>query len=115
MLPRVVSALHYDVPRGTTSVGTHVRDAACYVCWAFARAFDAAVMAPHVAQLAQSHLVASRSKTETRVRQTAVFLFLGAAAARRRHVLKTKFACAKSPYFFFRRSRCSSSSRSTAR
>lgn len=54
MLPRVVSALHYDVPRGTTSVGTHVRDAACYVCWAFARAFDAAVMAPHVAQLAQS-------------------------------------------------------------
>ena len=33
---------------------THVRDAACYVCWAFARAFDAAVMAPHVAQLAQS-------------------------------------------------------------
>lgn len=57
VLPRVVAALHYDVPRGTTSVGTHVRDAACYVCWAFARAFDASVMAPHVAPLAQSLLV----------------------------------------------------------
>ena len=60
VLPRVVGALHYDVPRGTTSVGTHVRDAACYVCWAFARAFDASVMAPHVATLAQSLLVQAR-------------------------------------------------------
>lgn len=73
MLPRVVSALHYDVPRGTTSVGTHVRDAACYVCWAFARAFDAAVMAPHVAQLAQS-LLSSRSKKEIQGSQKPVFL-----------------------------------------
>ena len=43
VLPRLVTALHYDVPRGATSVGTHVRDAACYVCWAFARAFEPSV------------------------------------------------------------------------
>ncbi len=51
--PRIVTALHYDRPRGASSVGTHVRDAACYVCWAFARAFEPAVMAPHVGSLAQ--------------------------------------------------------------
>ena len=75
MLPRIVSALHYDVPRGTTSVGTHVRDAACYVCWAFARAFDAAVMAPHVAQLAQSLLVVVTFDREVNVRRAASAAF----------------------------------------
>jgi hypothetical protein len=32
LLPRVVEALHYDVPRGTTSVGIHVRDAISPIC-----------------------------------------------------------------------------------
>jgi hypothetical protein len=32
-------ALHYDVRRGPHSVGSHVRDAAAYVCWAFGRAY----------------------------------------------------------------------------
>ena len=35
------------------SVGMHVRDAACYVCWAFARAYAASVMRPHVQGLAR--------------------------------------------------------------
>ncbi|CAN0574750.1 unnamed protein product, partial [Ectocarpus sp. 12 AP-2014] len=33
-------ALAYDVRRGAGGVGAHVRDAACYVCWAFARAYS---------------------------------------------------------------------------
>jgi hypothetical protein len=48
VVPVVVKALVYDVRRGSNSVGSHVRDAACYVCWAFARAYSPAVMAPHV-------------------------------------------------------------------
>ncbi|KAL0309021.1 UNVERIFIED_CONTAM: Tubulin-folding cofactor D [Sesamum radiatum] len=32
-------ALHYDIRRGPHSVGSHVRDAAAYVCWAFGRAY----------------------------------------------------------------------------
>ena len=48
----VEQALKYDVRRGAHSVGAHVRDAACYLCWAFARAYAPEVMAPYVAQLA---------------------------------------------------------------
>lgn len=38
--PLVTRALQYDVRRGAGGVGAHVRDAACYVCWAFARAYS---------------------------------------------------------------------------
>lgn len=38
--PLVRRALAYDVRRGAGGVGAHVRDAACYVCWAFARAYS---------------------------------------------------------------------------
>lgn len=46
LLPLLRQALHYDVRRGPHSVGAHVRDAAAYVCWAFARAYDPEVRAP---------------------------------------------------------------------
>lgn len=36
-LPAVLEALRYDVKQGTRSVGSQVRDAACYVLWACAR------------------------------------------------------------------------------
>ncbi|KAL2324032.1 hypothetical protein Fmac_023090 [Flemingia macrophylla] len=39
VVPVIVKALHYDVRRGPHSVGSHVRDAAAYVCWAFGRAY----------------------------------------------------------------------------
>ena len=44
----VLSALVYDERRGCFSVGAHVRDAACYVCWAFARAYSPQVLMPYV-------------------------------------------------------------------
>jgi len=40
VVPRLQLAMQYDLRRGQHSVGSHVRDAACYVCWAFARAYD---------------------------------------------------------------------------
>lgn len=43
-MPVVLRALAYDEVQGACSVGAHVRDAACYVAWAFARAYDPAVM-----------------------------------------------------------------------
>jgi len=51
-LPEVVSvvirALVYDERRGCFSVGSHIRDAACYVCWAFARAYEPDVIRSQV-------------------------------------------------------------------
>ncbi|CAA6656204.1 unnamed protein product [Spirodela intermedia] len=40
VVPVITKALHYDVRRGPHSVGSHVRDAAAYVCWAFGRAYS---------------------------------------------------------------------------
>ncbi|OQR99031.1 tubulin-specific chaperone D [Achlya hypogyna] len=46
---RVVGrALMYDVRRGAHSIGAHVRDAACYACWSFARAYEPALLLPHL-------------------------------------------------------------------
>ncbi|GJQ08656.1 hypothetical protein GpartN1_g447.t1 [Galdieria partita] len=36
----VSRALRYDFARGSLHTGSQVRDAACYVCWAFARSYD---------------------------------------------------------------------------
>ena len=33
VVPILVQAIGYDVRRGQHSVGAHVRDAACYLCW----------------------------------------------------------------------------------
>jgi len=53
VIPLLEQALIYDVRKGTHSVGSHVRDAACYVCWAFARAYAPEIMKPYMNQLAQ--------------------------------------------------------------
>ena len=37
--------------------GSHVRDAACYVCWSFARAYDPAELLTYVSVIARYHLV----------------------------------------------------------
>ncbi|ETV89364.1 hypothetical protein, variant 2 [Aphanomyces astaci] len=43
-------ALMYDVRRGAHSIGAHVRDAACYACWSFARAYEPALFLPFLKQ-----------------------------------------------------------------
>ena len=50
------TALLYDVRRGPHSIGAHVRDAAAYVCWAFARAYDPGLLEGSVTALAGSLL-----------------------------------------------------------
>lgn len=77
VIPFVTKALLYDVKKGSEhnqlcdgcefyqlklaagshSIGTHVRDAACYVAWAFARAYEPSVMAPHVVELAPTLII----------------------------------------------------------
>lgn len=56
-MPVVIKALTYDVPKGYASVGSHVRDAACYVAWAFARAYEIEVLEPYVTEIATALLI----------------------------------------------------------
>jgi len=75
VVPLVVDALIYDVRRGPNSVGANVRDAACYVCWAFARAYEPSVMAPHVADLCPQMLVTAVFDREVNCRRAASAAF----------------------------------------
>ena len=51
-MPVVLKALIYDERRGLSSAGAHVRDAACYVCWSFARAYEPDELKPYVQAIA---------------------------------------------------------------
>lgn len=42
--PILNRALHLDINQGNYSQGANVRDSACYVAWAFARAYDPEVL-----------------------------------------------------------------------
>uniref|UniRef100_A0A8C6RHM6 Tubulin-specific chaperone D n=1 Tax=Nannospalax galili TaxID=1026970 RepID=A0A8C6RHM6_NANGA len=62
-LPEVVTvilkALTYDEKRGACSVGANVRDAACYVCWAFARAYEPQELTPFVTAISSALIIAA--------------------------------------------------------
>ncbi len=53
VVPVVMRALTYEERRGVCSVGAHVRDAGCYVCWAFARAYQPQHLQPYVTDIAR--------------------------------------------------------------
>lgn len=53
VVPIIVKALNFDEKRGNFSVGAHVRDAACYVCWAFARAYEPPDIKPYVQDISK--------------------------------------------------------------
>lgn len=53
VVPVVLKALTYDEKKGYFSIGAHVRDAACYVCWAFARAYNPEDIVPYVNQISR--------------------------------------------------------------
>ncbi|CAE7039485.1 TFCD [Symbiodinium natans] len=54
VIPLICQALHFEQVSGNHAVGQHVRDAACYVCWAFARAYAPDVLQPYVEDLAKA-------------------------------------------------------------
>jgi len=53
VIPVLAKALVYDEKCGHFSFGANVRDAACYICWSFARAYDACEVAPYVETIAR--------------------------------------------------------------
>ncbi|KAL4443777.1 hypothetical protein ABPG75_011514 [Micractinium tetrahymenae] len=73
--PLVVQALEYDVRRGPCSVGAHVRDAAAYVCWAFARAYSPEALGATVATLAPALITLACYDREVNCRRAAAAAF----------------------------------------
>lgn len=71
VIPFVERAIQYDILRGQHSIGAHVRDAACYVCWAFSRAYSPAVMAPFLEALSTALLVTALFDREVNCRRAA--------------------------------------------
>ncbi|XP_057830679.2 tubulin-folding cofactor D isoform X2 [Cryptomeria japonica] len=75
VVPVIIKALHYDVRRGPHSVGSHVRDAAAYVCWAFGRAYSHSVMKGILEELAPHLLTIACYDREVNCRRAAAAAF----------------------------------------
>ncbi|GFY92637.1 ARM repeat superfamily protein [Actinidia rufa] len=75
VVPVVAKALHYDIRRGPHSVGSHVRDAAAYVCWAFGRAYYQRDMESVLEQLAPHLLSVACYDREVNCRRAAAAAF----------------------------------------
>ncbi|CAH1400055.1 unnamed protein product [Nezara viridula] len=75
VIPLVKKALLYDEPLGHTSVGSHIRDAACYLAWTFARAYDTHVFAPYVPDIANALVVLTCFDREVNIRRAASAAF----------------------------------------
>lgn len=74
-VPIIEDAIQFDLLRGQHSVGAHVRDAACYVCWAFARAYSSEVMRPFVSSLSCTMLITALYDREVNCRRAASAAF----------------------------------------
>ena len=75
VVPHILTALVYDERKGSFSVGSHIRDAACYVCWSFARAYEPLVLRPHVASIANGLLIVACFDREVNCRRAASAAF----------------------------------------
>ncbi|KAJ8608498.1 hypothetical protein CTAYLR_005747 [Chrysophaeum taylorii] len=65
------TCVRFDRRTASGSVGAHVRDAACYVAWALARAYDPTLVSPAVPRLVEAVLVVAVLDREVHVRRAA--------------------------------------------
>ncbi|NXD20356.1 TBCD protein, partial [Spelaeornis formosus] len=71
VVPVLLRALTYDEKRGACSVGANVRDAACYVCWAFARAYEPAELIPFISHISSALVIAAVFDRDVNCRRAA--------------------------------------------
>jgi len=77
-IPREVFHLaffQYDVKKGQHSVGAHVRDAACYTSWAFARAYAPSILRNYVNELSREIVLTCLFDREVNCRRAASAAF----------------------------------------
>ncbi|XP_043244301.1 tubulin-specific chaperone D-like [Amphibalanus amphitrite] len=75
VIPVLLRALVYDELQGNYSVGAAVRDAACYVCWAFARAYQPDHFRQYALQVAPALLCVALFDREVNCRRAASAAF----------------------------------------
>ncbi|NXB05915.1 TBCD protein, partial [Cnemophilus loriae] len=75
VVPVMLKALTYDEKRGACSVGSNVRDAACYVCWAFARAYEPAELIPFISHISSALVIAAVFDRDVNCRRAASAAF----------------------------------------
>jgi hypothetical protein len=75
VVPVVVWAIEYDVRRGQYSADMHIKEASCYVCLAFARAYAPSVLRPHVPVLSTALVLTSMFDREVNCRKAASTAF----------------------------------------
>ena len=91
VVPYVIQGIHFDaIPASTStlssSVGAHVRDAACYTYWAFGRAFDPLVLRPFLSDLNHAAVVTSLLDREVNCRRAASAAFQEVAGRQKGNV-----------------------------
>uniref|UniRef100_A0A7N9AZ55 Tubulin-specific chaperone D n=1 Tax=Mastacembelus armatus TaxID=205130 RepID=A0A7N9AZ55_9TELE len=77
VVPLIIKSLTYEEKRGACSVGSNVRDAACYVCWSFARAYEPKELEPFVNQIASALLITAVFDRNVNCRRAASVSSLG--------------------------------------
>uniref|UniRef100_A0A671Z025 Tubulin-specific chaperone D n=1 Tax=Sparus aurata TaxID=8175 RepID=A0A671Z025_SPAAU len=75
VVPLIVKSLTYEEKRGACSVGSNVRDAACYVCWSFARAYEPKELKPFVTDIASALLITTVFDRDVNCRRAASAAF----------------------------------------
>lgn len=75
VIPVVLQALVFDEPRAYGSIGYLIRDAACYICWSFPRAYDPDIIQPYVKEIAAMLLVVTCFDREINCRRAASAAF----------------------------------------
>ena len=75
VIPVVLQALVFDEPRAYGSIGYLIRDAACYICWSFPRAYDPDIIQPYVKEIAAALIVVTCFDREINCRRAASAAF----------------------------------------
>ncbi len=75
LIPFLEKALIFEINKGTFCSGSNVRDSACYVIWALARAYSGEIMKPHVEKLSTSLILTILFDKEVNCRRAASAAF----------------------------------------
>ena len=75
LIPYLEKALLFETDKGTFVTGSNVRDSACYIVWALARAFTTEIMKKHVERLAKTLILTILFDKEVNCRRAASAAF----------------------------------------